>query len=136
MLAPGNKLSCKSVTGITGRDDVLLTCGMNLVKDSDLKAERFSVWPPEASGTSTLCFSLSVAELRNLKLSFGSKFFMEVLPLDDGVGDINMLAEVGVLAVHKLTSVEELGLRGTVILTDGFPKSFDGISTESLGLFP
>ena len=137
-LAPGNELSCKIVTGLTGNDDVLLTAGMNnLVKDNDLKTEGFSFCPPENSGACTLCFSLSVAELRDLKLSLGRRFFMDDLPLDnDGLGGINILAEVGVIVLHESTFVEaELGVGGIFILTDVSPKSLDGISIESLGLF-
>lgn len=92
----------------------------DLVKDNDLNAEGLSFGASETSEASMVCFSLSVVELQDLKLSFGRRLLMEGLPLDEvGLGDINFLVEVGVHVLHVSALVEvEPGVGGIFILTD------------------
>lgn len=80
--------------GETGKDDVLFIFGVkSFVRDNVLGIKAFSRVPVEEAPSARMAaFSISEVEFRYLELSFGSKFLMDDLPLDEGPGDTLILA--------------------------------------------
>lgn len=86
------------MTGVTGRDEVLLIRGVNIfVSDNDLEIEAFSCETfGDAPSTMLAAFSTSLEGLRYKKLNLGKRLLKGDLLLDkEGPGDSLTLALLG-----------------------------------------
>lgn len=128
--------------GVTGKDDVLFTRGVNnLVNDHDLGIDTFSCGTmAEVSESGKVAFSVSEFILRNLKLSLGKRFLMDDLPLhEEGLGKAFTLELEGLGVKRKFTLFGVgVGVESILTCTDTWLAASDdleGISTNRFGLF-
>lgn len=123
--------------GVTGKDDVLFTRGVNnLVNDHELDMDTFSCGTmTEVSESGKVAFSVSEFMLLNLKLSLGKRFLMDDLPLnEEGLGKAFGLELEGLGVKTKFTLFGVgVGVESILTCTDSWLEASDdleGISTN------
>lgn len=108
----------ESIISVTGRDDALFILGVNsFVRDNDLAIAGFSRGPvPDASEAKLAAFSIS-EEVRDLKLSFGKRAFIDLALEEEGPGDPLVLATVLSGVKRKFTFLGVgLGVVGGILI--------------------
>lgn len=120
--------------GVTGSEDALLILGVNIFEsDRDLDIEGFSrCVVNEESEAMLAALSTSKVQFRDLKLSFGKRFFNDDFPLEEEPGDPIALPSIELGVSRKFTFLGVgVCVGGIFITTESCKDSsivFDGIS--------
>lgn len=95
--------------GVTGKDDVLLMRGVNiLVSDHDLEMDTFSCGTTAGPESGMVIFSSKI--IRDFKFSLGKRFLIANFPRDgEGPGD-EVILESAVLGVKRKFTLFGVGV--------------------------